>query len=176
MCIRDSHETAAAGIKGQAGSIRVGGGGKRLHAGKTADAQRADAAFGTAADHGSLVTVPDAVEGIAHSIGAAGAGRDRAGAHALQAKTDGHLCRRHVGNGHRHKVGADLLHAFFFPAGVLLLDCLLYTSDVYKRQTMKKMGIEATFVDPLCTEEELNAAFRPNTKAVSYTHLCAAVQ
>ena len=33
------HEAAAAGIKGQAGSIRVGGGGKRLHAGKTADAQ-----------------------------------------------------------------------------------------------------------------------------------------
>ena len=32
--------------------------------------------------------------------------------------------------------------------------------------TMKKMGIEATFVDPLCTEEELNAAFRPNTKVV----------
>ena len=31
---------------------------------------------------------------------------------------------------------------------------------------MKKMGIEATFVDPLCTEEELNAAFRPNTKVV----------
>ena len=32
--------------------------------------------------------------------------------------------------------------------------------------TMKKMGIEATFVDPLCTEEELDAAFRPNTKVV----------
>ena len=32
--------------------------------------------------------------------------------------------------------------------------------------TMKKMGITATFVDPLCTEEELNAAFRPNTKVV----------
>ena len=32
--------------------------------------------------------------------------------------------------------------------------------------TMKKMGIEATFVDPLCTEEELNAAFRPNTTVV----------
>ena len=32
--------------------------------------------------------------------------------------------------------------------------------------TMKKMGIEATFVDPLCTEEALNAAFRPNTKVV----------
>ena len=32
--------------------------------------------------------------------------------------------------------------------------------------TMKKMGLETTFVDPDCTEEELNAAFRPNTKAV----------
>ena len=32
--------------------------------------------------------------------------------------------------------------------------------------TMRKMGIEATFVPPDCTEEELNAAFRPNTKAV----------
>ena len=32
--------------------------------------------------------------------------------------------------------------------------------------TMKKMGIEFTFVDPECTEEELNAAFRENTKAV----------
>ena len=32
--------------------------------------------------------------------------------------------------------------------------------------TMKKMGIEFTFLPPDCTEEELNAAFRPNTKAV----------
>ena len=32
--------------------------------------------------------------------------------------------------------------------------------------TIRKMGIEATFVDPDCTEEELNAAFRENTKAV----------
>ncbi len=32
--------------------------------------------------------------------------------------------------------------------------------------TMRKMGIEATFVAPDCTEEELAAAFRPNTKAV----------
>ena len=32
--------------------------------------------------------------------------------------------------------------------------------------TMKKMGLETTFVDPDCTEEELNAAFRPNTKAL----------
>ena len=32
--------------------------------------------------------------------------------------------------------------------------------------TMAKMGVEATFVSPDCTEEELEAAFRPNTKAV----------
>ncbi len=32
--------------------------------------------------------------------------------------------------------------------------------------TMKKMGIEFTFVHPDCSAEELEAAFRPNTKAV----------
>ena len=32
--------------------------------------------------------------------------------------------------------------------------------------TMKKMGIEFTFVEPDCSDEELEAAFRPNTKAV----------
>lgn len=32
--------------------------------------------------------------------------------------------------------------------------------------TMKKMGIDATFVDPDCSEEELNAAFKENTRAV----------
>lgn len=32
--------------------------------------------------------------------------------------------------------------------------------------TMAKMGIEATFVSPDCTREELNAAFRENTRAV----------
>ncbi len=32
--------------------------------------------------------------------------------------------------------------------------------------TMKKMGIDFTFISPDCTEEELNAAFRPNTKLV----------
>ena len=31
---------------------------------------------------------------------------------------------------------------------------------------MAKMGVEATFVAPDCSEEELEAAFRPNTKAV----------
>ncbi len=32
--------------------------------------------------------------------------------------------------------------------------------------TMKKMGIDFTFVEPDCTPEELDAAFKPNTKAV----------
>ena len=32
--------------------------------------------------------------------------------------------------------------------------------------TMKKMGVDFTFVSPDATEEELNAAFRPNTKAL----------
>lgn len=32
--------------------------------------------------------------------------------------------------------------------------------------TMKRMGIEFTFVDPDCSAEELEAAFQPNTKAV----------
>ncbi len=32
--------------------------------------------------------------------------------------------------------------------------------------TMRKMGIDFTFVSPDCTEEELQAAFKPNTKAV----------
>ncbi len=32
--------------------------------------------------------------------------------------------------------------------------------------TMAKMGITATFISPDCTEEELNAAFQPNTKCV----------
>ncbi len=32
--------------------------------------------------------------------------------------------------------------------------------------TMRKMGVEFTFVDPECSDEELAAAFKPNTKAV----------
>lgn len=32
--------------------------------------------------------------------------------------------------------------------------------------TMKKMGIDVTFVDPTASEEELSAAFKPNTRAM----------
>ncbi len=34
------------------------------------------------------------------------------------------------------------------------------------KNTLAKMGIEATVIDPDCTEEELNAAFKENTKCV----------
>ena len=51
-------------------------------------------------------------------------------------------------------------------------DHIVSTSSIYGGTfnlisvTMAKMGITATFVSPDCTEEELNAAFQPNTKAV----------
>ena len=32
--------------------------------------------------------------------------------------------------------------------------------------TMRRMGLECTFIDPHCADEELEAAFRPNTKCV----------
>ncbi len=38
--------------------------------------------------------------------------------------------------------------------------------------TMKKMGVEFSFVAPNATEEEINAAFRPNTKAVFGETIC----
>lgn len=51
-------------------------------------------------------------------------------------------------------------------------DHIICSSTVYGgtynlyAHTIRKMGIEATFVDPDCTEEELNVAFKPNTKCV----------
>ena len=51
-------------------------------------------------------------------------------------------------------------------------DHIVSSSSIYGgtfnliQTTMAKMGIQATFVSPDCTEEELNAAFRPNTRAV----------
>lgn len=51
-------------------------------------------------------------------------------------------------------------------------DHIVSSSEIYGgtfnlfQVTMKKMGIDFTFVSPYCSEEELNAAFRPNTKAV----------
>ncbi|MBQ3276431.1 MAG: O-acetylhomoserine aminocarboxypropyltransferase/cysteine synthase [Oscillospiraceae bacterium] len=51
-------------------------------------------------------------------------------------------------------------------------DHIVSSSSIYGgtfnliQTTMAKMGVEATFVSPDCSEEELNAAFRPNTRAV----------
>lgn len=38
--------------------------------------------------------------------------------------------------------------------------------------TMRKMGVDFTFVSPNCSEEELAAAFKPNTKAVFGETVC----
>ena len=81
------HKAAAPCVEGQAGRIRVRSSGEGLHAGKAADAQRADAALGTAADHDRLIAVADAVERIAHSVGAACTGRHRAGTHPLRGRS-----------------------------------------------------------------------------------------
>ena len=80
------------------------------------------AAFGTTAEHDILVAVTDAVEGIAHCVGAARTGGDRAGAHALEPGANGDLCRRHVGNAHGDEEGADALKAFLLAAGMLFLN------------------------------------------------------
>ena len=51
-------------------------------------------------------------------------------------------------------------------------DSFIMSSAIYGgtfnllKNTMAKMGIEAIVVDPDCTEEELNAAFKDNTKCV----------
>ena len=51
-------------------------------------------------------------------------------------------------------------------------DHFISSSEIYGgtynlfANTFKKMGIDVTFVSPDCTDEELNAAFRPNTKLV----------
>lgn len=51
-------------------------------------------------------------------------------------------------------------------------DHLVVSSTIYGgtfnlfNVTMRRMGIDFTFVDPDCSDEELEAAFKPNTKAV----------
>lgn len=51
-------------------------------------------------------------------------------------------------------------------------DHIVCSSEIYGGSynlfsvTMKKMGLEVSFVSPQCSKEELDAAFRPNTKAV----------
>ena len=53
-------------------------------------------------------------------------------------------------------------------AGSHVVACSAIYGGTYNlvQHTMAKMGIESTFVTPDCTDEELAAAFRPNTRAV----------
>ena len=116
------HKAAAAGIKRNRGPGRVVRRAKGFHAGKAAHAQRADAAFAAAAEHTVLVPIADTVERIADRIGTACTGGGGAAAHALQAKTDGNLPRRHIANGHGDKIRTDFFKATLLAAGVFFLD------------------------------------------------------
>lgn len=53
-------------------------------------------------------------------------------------------------------------------AGDHVVSCSAIYGGTYNlfNVTMRKMGIDFTFVTPDCSDEELNRAFRPNTKAV----------
>ena len=53
-------------------------------------------------------------------------------------------------------------------AGDHVISCASIYGGTYNlfNVTMRKMGIDFTFVSPNCTEEELQQAFKPNTKAV----------
>jgi len=53
-------------------------------------------------------------------------------------------------------------------AGDHVISCSAIYGGTYNlfNVTMRKMGIDFTFVRPDCTDEELEAAFKPNTKAV----------
>ena len=73
-------------VKGDGGAGGVRAGGQGLHGGEAAHAQGSDGRLGAAAEHHVAVAVPDVAEGVAHGVGAAGAGGDHAAAHALQAK------------------------------------------------------------------------------------------
>ena len=53
-------------------------------------------------------------------------------------------------------------------AGDHVVSCTAIYGGTYNlfAVTMKRMGVDFTFVEPDCSDEELEAAFRPNTKAV----------
>ena len=66
------------------------------HGGEAADGKRGDGGFGTTYQHDLGVTVADVAECIAYRVRTACAGRDRAGAHPLEAKLDSNLASGHV--------------------------------------------------------------------------------
>ena len=93
----------------------------------------------------------------------------------LQNPTNDYVAAQDLRAGGRHRRYAHL----FRPSGqllrvvqhLLLRGHIVSSSSIYGGTfnlisvTMAKMGIEVTFVSPDCTDEELEAAFRPNTKA-----------
>ena len=105
------NKAAALPVKGDGGPGRVVPSVQGLHGGKAADGQGGDHALGPATEHHVGVAVPDLPEGVAHRVGAPGAGGDRAGTHALKAVPDGDEPGGHVADGHGDIKGRDSVEA-----------------------------------------------------------------
>ena len=115
------HEAAALRVKGDRGPFGVLRLGQSLHGGEAADGHGRDGGLGAAAEHDLGVAVPNVVEGVAHGVGASGAGGDGAGAHGPEPRVNGHLTRRHVADGGGNIEGRHPVKALFQPPAVLCL-------------------------------------------------------
>ena len=114
-------EAAALRIKGDGGPVGVLRLGQGLHGGEAAHGQGRDGGLGAAAEHDLGVAVPDVVEGVAHGVGAPGAGGDGAGAHGPEPGVNSHLARRHVADGGGNIEGGHPVKALFQAPTVLRL-------------------------------------------------------
>ena len=93
------HKAGTLGVKGDGGPVGVVPHMEGPHGGEAADGQGGDGGLGAAAQHHLGIAVPDVAEGVAHGVGAAGAGGDGAGTHTLEAEGDGDEAGSHVGDG-----------------------------------------------------------------------------
>ena len=117
-----AHDKAAAlPVKGDGGPVGVLRLGQGLHRGEAADGHGRDGGLGAAAEHDLGVAVPNVVEGVAHGVGAPGAGGDGAGAHGPEPGVNGHLTCRHVADGGGDIEGGDPVEALFQTPAVLRL-------------------------------------------------------
>ena len=109
-------EAAALLVKGDGGTAGIGGVGQGAHGGESAHGQGRDGGLGSAGHHHLGVAVPDVAESVTHRIGAAGAGRHWADAHAVQSEADGDMAGRQVGDHHWDEEGGDPVKAPALPS------------------------------------------------------------
>ena len=115
------NETAPLLVKGDGGPVGVSVLAQGLHRGKAAYGQGGDGRLCAAAEHDLGVAVPDIVEGVAHSVGAARAGGDGAGAHPPEAGSDSYLAGGHVADAGGNVEGGHAVPPPLQPAAVLRL-------------------------------------------------------